>query len=57
MEEGFNLFISSSGVLADTDKESAIISKGSAGLDTETVCPSFELGLCGKEKGAVMRIE
>lgn len=47
MEEGFNLFVSSSGVLADTDKESSIISKGPAGLDTEIVCPSFELGFCG----------
>lgn len=46
MEEGFNLFVSSSGVLADTDKESATISKGPAGLDTETVWPSFELGFC-----------
>lgn len=47
MEEGFNLFVSSSGVLADTDKESATISKGPAGLETETVWPSFELGFCG----------
>lgn len=47
MEEGLNLFVSSSGVLADRDKESSIISEGSVGLDIEIVCPSFELGFCG----------
>lgn len=57
IEEGVNLFVASSGVLSDTNEESAIISNDSAGLDRESVCPSFELGCSEREKDVVMRIE
>lgn len=57
IEEGVNLFVASSGVLSDTNEESVIISKEPGGLDTESVCPSFELGCSGREKDVVMRIE
>lgn len=43
-EEEANGLFASSGVFGETDEESsAITSKKPAGLDAETVCPSYEL--------------
>ena len=43
-EEEANDLFASSGVFGETDEESsAITSKKPAGLDAETVCPSYEL--------------
>lgn len=47
-EEEANDLFASSGVFGETDEESsAITSKKPAGLDAETVCPSYEPGYCG----------